>query len=185
MGTTGASKSRTPPPLTPPQPAAGLPASGKAIGDANPGRPGFGWGRGAHRVRAITSGRRSPVPAMPWWLPRRWPVAGFSSRLSRKARIVCAGTTVACGCRVGVPIVATTCGLSCAMPRKRLPVERGGAGEADLRRGFERGRRATCAVAVEIALPPPWVCGSAMPTSTTLGPRPSVASAAGARSGAP
>ena len=32
--------------------------------------------------------------------------AGFSSRLSRKVRIVCTGTTIACDCRVGAPILA-------------------------------------------------------------------------------
>src|SRR6516165_7081097 len=33
-----------PPPPTPPQPAAGLPASGRILKWPNPGRPGFGWG---------------------------------------------------------------------------------------------------------------------------------------------
>jgi hypothetical protein len=44
-----------PPPPTPPQPAAGLPASGKYKAD-QPRRAGVGLGRGAHRIRGNSSG---------------------------------------------------------------------------------------------------------------------------------
>ena len=67
-----------------------------------------------------------------------------------------------------------------------LAVERGAAGEAELRRRLERASPLSLAATVEIALPPPWLCGSAMPTSVRSGPSARRRQyAAGTRSGAP
>ena len=54
-----------PPPLAPPQPAAGLPASGKLEAGPNPGKPGFGWG-GECTDYAATDLRRAERPRPPF-----------------------------------------------------------------------------------------------------------------------
>ena len=51
---------------SPPQPAAGLPASGKLEAGPNPGKPGFGWG-GECTDYAATDLRRAERPRPPFW----------------------------------------------------------------------------------------------------------------------
>ena len=153
-------------------------------GRATPHRCGSGRGthtQGASRIRrrrahseqlgkpdaVATSARRSPAPASLGGVDAARPVAGVTLLRSRKARIAATGT-----------IVATRRGRRYwrhlrpqrAMPRTRpWPSSAAAPVKPSCGAGSSAVAAAVAPSTVETALPPPWLCGSAMPTSVTSG----------------
>ena len=152
-----------------------------------PARACLGGGDG--RSAAVTSARRSPAPPTPWRLrPRRCRRRPRSSLASRNARIVCSGTTVACGCAWRAAGAATDRRLELGHAEERGPGRRArrrrrsrAAARGSTRSPLSRRRRRSRSRCRR-----PGSAGRRCRPASGRGPcAPSSPSAAGTRSGAP